>query len=91
LEIIRPDLPARKDYVSSLSMPSRHAAAYEAGTGVGVAVDALDYSFGSRLKLVRLTPEPKPLSFGIATRKGKLSPAAEKFWQCAKEAAPSVK
>ena len=60
--------------------------AIEAGTGVGLAVDALGYSFGSRVKLVRLTPEPKPLSFGIATRKGKLSPATEKFCQCAREA-----
>jgi DNA-binding transcriptional LysR family regulator len=60
--------------------------AIEAGTGVGISVDALGYSLGSRVKLLRLTPEPKPLSFGIATRKGKLSPATEKFCQCAKEA-----
>jgi hypothetical protein len=40
--------------------------------------------------LVRLTPEPKPLSFGIAARKGRLSPATEKFWQCAKDAAASI-
>jgi LysR family transcriptional regulator, benzoate and cis,cis-muconate-responsive activator of ben and cat genes len=60
--------------------------AIEAGTGVGVAADALGYSFGSQVKLVRLTPEPKPLFFGIATRKGKLSPATEKFCQCAREA-----
>jgi len=53
-------------------------------------VDALGYSFGSRVKLVRLTPEPKPLSFGIAARKGRLSPATEKFWQCAKQAASGV-
>ena len=59
----------------------------EAGAGVGLAIDALGYSFGSRVKLVRLTPEPKPLSFGMVTRKGKLSPATEKFWQCAKETA----
>jgi DNA-binding transcriptional LysR family regulator len=61
--------------------------AVEAGTGVAVAVDALGYTFGNRVKLVRLTPEPKPLSFGVVARKGRLSPAAEKFWQCAKEAA----
>jgi DNA-binding transcriptional LysR family regulator len=60
--------------------------AIEAGTGVGVSVDALGYGFGSQVKLVRLTPEPKPLSFGIATRKGKLSPATEKFCQCARQA-----
>ena len=61
--------------------------AVEAGTGVAVAVEALGYTFGNRVRLVRLTPEPKPISFGIAARKGPLSPAAEKFWQCAKEAA----
>jgi DNA-binding transcriptional LysR family regulator len=62
--------------------------AIEAGTGVGVAVPGL--SFGSQVKLVQLTPEPKPFSFGIVTRKGKLSPATEKFWQCAKEAAAAM-
>src|SRR5246500_3635758 len=61
--------------------------AIEAGTGVAVAVDAVGYAFGNRVKLVRLTPDPKPISFGIAARKGGLSPAAEKFWQCAREAA----
>jgi LysR family transcriptional regulator, benzoate and cis,cis-muconate-responsive activator of ben and cat genes len=61
--------------------------AIEAGTGVGLAVDVLGYSFGSKVKLVRLTPEPKPFSFGIVARKGRLSPATEKFWQCAKEVA----
>jgi DNA-binding transcriptional LysR family regulator len=64
--------------------------AIEAGTGVGAYVDALGYSFGSRVKLVRLTPEPRPISFGIVARKGRLSPATEKFWQCAKEAAASI-
>ena len=63
--------------------------AVEAGTGVAVAVEALGYAFGNRVKLVRLTPEPKPISFGIAARKGRLSPAGEKFWQCAKESARS--
>jgi hypothetical protein len=39
---------------------------------------------------VRLTPEPKPISFGVAARKGRLSPATEKFWQCAKEVAAAM-
>jgi hypothetical protein len=30
---------------------------------------------------------PKSLSVGIAAPKGRLSPAAQKFWQCVKEAA----
>jgi LysR family transcriptional regulator, benzoate and cis,cis-muconate-responsive activator of ben and cat genes len=61
--------------------------AIEAGTGVAMVVDLLVQSFGSRMKLVRLTPELKPIGFGIAARKGRLSPAMEKFWQCAKEVA----
>jgi hypothetical protein len=36
---------------------------------------------------LHLTPEPKPISVGVVGKKGRLSPAAEKFWQSAKEAA----
>jgi DNA-binding transcriptional LysR family regulator len=61
--------------------------AVSAGTGVALTSDAFDYAFNDRVKLVRLTPEPKRIAIGLITRKGKLSPAAEKFWQCAKEAA----
>jgi len=60
--------------------------AVEAGTGVAVAVD-FGYSFGNRVKFLHLTPEPKPFSVGIVATKDRLSRAAEKFWQCAKEAA----
>src|SRR5205823_1127137 len=60
--------------------------AVEAGTGVAIATD-FAYSFGNRLKFLHITPEPKPISVGIAGTKGRLSPAAEKFWHCAKEAA----
>jgi DNA-binding transcriptional LysR family regulator len=66
--------------------------AVEAGTGVAIVVDVLGHSFGNRVKLLHITPEPKPISIGIAAPKGRLSPAAEKFWECAKEAAsPRVK
>ena len=61
--------------------------AVEAGTGVAMVVDVFDYSFGNRIKLLHVSPEPKPISIGVAALKGKLSLAAEKFWQCAKEAA----
>jgi hypothetical protein len=30
---------------------------------------------------LHITPEPKPVSVGLVALKGKLSPAAEKFWQ----------
>jgi DNA-binding transcriptional LysR family regulator len=61
--------------------------AVEAGTGVAIGADVFGYSFGNRVKSLHLIPEPKPISVGIAAPKRRLSPAAEKFWQCAKEAA----
>ncbi len=57
-----------------------------AGAGVALTSDAFNYPFNDRIKCVRLTPEPKRVVVGIITRKGKLSPAAEKFCQCAKDA-----
>ena len=60
--------------------------AVDAGTGVAIASDAFDYAFGSRVKLLPLTPEPKRVPVGIISRKGRLSPAAEKFCLCARQA-----
>jgi LysR family transcriptional regulator, benzoate and cis,cis-muconate-responsive activator of ben and cat genes len=62
--------------------------AVEAGTGVAVTVD-FGYSFGNRVKFLHLTPEPKPFSVGIVALKGRLSAAAEKFWECAEKAVAS--
>src|SRR4051795_11443482 len=70
------------------SMPGVMSAV-EAGSGVAVAVD-FGYSFGNRIKFLHLTPEPKPFSVGIVATKGRLSPVAEKFWQCGKEAASAA-
>jgi DNA-binding transcriptional LysR family regulator len=61
--------------------------AVEAGTGVALGADVLGHSLGNRVKFLYLTPEPKPVAVGIVAPKGRLSPAAEKFWQCAKEVA----
>jgi LysR family transcriptional regulator, benzoate and cis,cis-muconate-responsive activator of ben and cat genes len=60
--------------------------AVDAGTGVAIVSDAFAYAFGDRIKLLRLTPEPKRVALGILTRKGRLGPAAEKFCECAREA-----
>ena len=57
-----------------------------AGTGVAISSDVFSYVFDDRVKCVCLTPEPKRAVIGIITRKEKLSPAAEKFCQSAKEA-----
>jgi DNA-binding transcriptional LysR family regulator len=61
------------------------------GAGVAISSDAFSYLFGDGIKLLRLTPEPKRLSIGIITRKGKLSPTAEEFCQRAKEAFASLR
>ena len=60
--------------------------AVSAGTGVALSSDAFSYMFGDRIKLLRLTPEPKRVQIGIISRKGILIPAAEKFCQCAQQA-----
>src|SRR4029077_16301735 len=100
--LTREDFPDYNAYLASIFAPVKNKphvieehdsmtsviSAIEAGTGVGLAV--LGSTFGSRMKLVRLTPEAKPFSLGIAARKGRLSPATEKFRQCAKEAAASI-
>jgi LysR family transcriptional regulator, benzoate and cis,cis-muconate-responsive activator of ben and cat genes len=61
--------------------------AVSAGTGVALTSDVFNYAFNDRIRCLRLIPEPKRITVGIITRKGKLSPATEKFCQCAKEAA----
>src|SRR5262245_53975281 len=60
--------------------------AVSAGTGVALSSDAFSYMFGDRIKLLRLTPEPKRVQIGMISRKAILGAAAEKFCQCAREA-----
>jgi DNA-binding transcriptional LysR family regulator len=86
LSIIFSKLKQKPRVVEGHDSFSAVMSAVEAGTGVAITTD-FAYSFGSRVKFLHITPEPKPISAGIAGTKGRLSPAAEKFWQCAKEAA----
>jgi DNA-binding transcriptional LysR family regulator len=60
--------------------------AVEAGRGVGLAGDRFGYIFGQRVKILPLTPDPKTIPIGLAAPKRTLSPAAEAFWQGAKQA-----
>src|ERR1700719_3637788 len=85
--LTREDFPDYNAYLASIFAPVKNKphvieehdsmtsviSAIEAGMGVGLAV--LGFSFGSRVKLVRLTPKPEPFSLGVAARKGRLSPA----------------
>lgn len=63
--------------------------AIEAGTGVALVPDVFADMAGTRVKLLRVIPSPEATIFGIAALKGQLSPAAEKFWQCAKDSVAS--
>lgn len=65
--------------------------AVSAGTGVAISSEAFSHAFGHRIKLLRLTPEPKRVAIGILTRRGKLGSAAEKFSQCAKEVFAAIR
>jgi DNA-binding transcriptional LysR family regulator len=51
----------------------------EAGAGVAFGGDVFGYSFGPRVKVLHLTPEPKPISIGLAALKGKLSTCRRKI------------
>ena len=60
--------------------------AIESGKGVALVTESFIHSAGKRVKLLRLTPEPTYSTLGIAGSAAPLSPAAEKFWQFAKQA-----
>ena len=49
--------------------------AVEAGTGVAIGVDPFGRSFGNRVKLLHISPEPKPISIGIAANKRPTQPS----------------
>jgi DNA-binding transcriptional LysR family regulator len=99
------EYPRYQEYLNAIFMHADHKprvveeqdgwsgvfSAVSAGAGVALTSDVFDYAFNDRVKLVRLTPDPKRIAIGIITRKGKLSPATEKFCQCAKEAFASAK
>jgi DNA-binding transcriptional LysR family regulator len=67
------------DGVSSL------VSAVGAGNGVAIMADSLACIAGARLKLLPLTPAPKPLSIGIVSLQNGRTTAAESFLKCAKE------
>jgi len=87
LSIIFSKVKQKPRVVEEYESMSGIMSAIEAGTGVAIGADVFGYSFGNRVKPLHITPEPKPISVGIVGTKGRLSPAAEKFWQCASEVA----
>jgi DNA-binding transcriptional LysR family regulator len=76
----KPRIAEEHDSVNSL------IAAVEAGNGVAIAVQSLACTAGPRLKLIPFSPAPPPLVVGAAWSKNGLTPAAEQFLRCAREA-----
>ena len=74
----KPRIAEEHDSVSSL------IAAVQAGNGVAIVVRSVGCTAGPRLKLIPLSPAPPPLVVGAAWLKHGLTPAAERFLDCAK-------
>ncbi|MGO8696952.1 MAG: LysR substrate-binding domain-containing protein, partial [Limisphaerales bacterium] len=65
-------------------------AAVEAGGGVALVPKSLVCLVGPRLKLIPITPAPKPLLIGAAWSERGLAPTAERFLKWAREAATRI-
>jgi LysR family transcriptional regulator, benzoate and cis,cis-muconate-responsive activator of ben and cat genes len=78
---ITPRIGEEHDSVASL------IAAVEAGDGVALVTESLACIAGPRLKLLRISPAPKPLVVAAVWPESGLSPAGQRFLACAKKAA----
>jgi LysR family transcriptional regulator, benzoate and cis,cis-muconate-responsive activator of ben and cat genes len=76
----KPRIAEEHDSVSSL------IAAVEAGNGVAIAPQSLSCTAGPRLRLIPFSPALAPLVVGAAWIKNGLTPVAEQFLICAREA-----
>ncbi len=81
----RPTIAEEHDSAASL------IAAVESGAGVAIVPRSFVCSAGRRLRLIPLVPAPEPLVIGGVWIKGALSPPAQVFWECAKEAVSKLK
>jgi DNA-binding transcriptional LysR family regulator len=70
---VKPRVVEEHDGVSSL------ISGLEACTAAAIVPDSMSCIAGSRLKLLPLVPDPKPLVVGIIAPKKKVGAAAEKF------------
>ncbi len=76
----KPRIAAEHDSSASL------IAAIESGAGVAIVPRSFSCSAGPRLKLIPLSPKPEPIVIGGVWSRAGLSPTAESFWKCAREA-----
>lgn len=78
---IRLRIAEEHDSVASL------IAALESGNGVALVSESILCVSGPRLKLISINPAPEPLVIAAAWPEKGLSPAGEKFLECARKAA----
>ncbi len=76
-----PHIAGEHDSVASL------IAAVEAGDGVALVTESIACVAGERLKLIGISPAPKPLAVSAVWPEHGLSAAAQRFIVCAKNAA----
>lgn len=84
--LVKRRINIREEHDSSSSL----IAAVESGAGVALVPVSFSCFAGARLKLVKLSPEPEPLSIGAVWRKPHPLPLAEKFWTAAKATATTL-
>ena len=75
----KPQVAEEHDGITSL------IAAVEAGGGVTLVSESVACLAGPRLKLIPIAPAPEPLVIGAAWSGNGLTPAAERFLNCAKD------
>ncbi len=75
----KPRIAEEHDSVTSL------IAAVEACSGVALVSESIGCLAGTRLKLIPLSPAPKPFVIGAVWKQDRLSPAAERFLECVKK------
>jgi DNA-binding transcriptional LysR family regulator len=76
----KPRIAEEHDSVSSL------IAAVESGAGVAIAPQSLTCTAGPRLKLIPFFPATEPLIIGATWANNGLTPVAERFLKCARDA-----
>ena len=91
--LTREDYPSYYDYLSTIFSKLKQkprvveehdsfsgvVSAVEAGTGVAIGADTLSHSFGNRVKLLHITPEPKPIPVGHRRNKRPTQPRRRKI------------
>jgi DNA-binding transcriptional LysR family regulator len=90
LETLFASIKAKPISVEEHDSAASLIAAVESGQGVAVVPQSFSCFASPRLKLIPLSPNPEPIVIGAVWSKDGLTPAAQKLWKAAKEAASTL-